>query len=238
MGVLTRLLIPLLVALTAQDVKTVDKNRRTVASDEPWVSAVARLTCRNADGKQVLGTAVLVGPSLAMTAYHVAGGCEKVAVLQFGYRNGVAKQTRTSSKLVASSAAGDWAILRLDSPVEGVTPLAMAVGSLTEYDTNRMLVAGYSADVGVGRGGQVLSFDAKCKLLRWERKKHVLHTNGVAYFGASGGPVFVHDKKTDAWYWIGINHASTAARTTAGFRTFVVHQTMYRDALQRALAGG
>jgi len=236
MGVLIRLLFPLLLALTAQGVKTVDKNRRTVATDEPWARAVARLTCRDRAGKQVLGTAVLVAPDLALTAYHVAGGCVKSATLAFGYRSGAKLEARSVEKIVAGSAPGDWAILRLDRPITTIEPLKMAPLVVTRYDTAHLLVAGYSADVELGRGGEVLTFDAKCKLTRFERKKNVLHTNAVSYFGASGGPAFVRDRESGAYLWIGINHASTESRTTAGFRTYIVYQAMYKDALERALA--
>ena len=216
---------------------TVDEGRRVAACDveepPPWTKGVARLVCRLAGGQRRIGTAVLVAPDLALTALHNVAGAEGPALLQFGFdgEREFAGIRRTAGNAAAHDAEGDWVLLRLDAPVDDVTPLTMAEHPLREYDRRSLLVAGYSADAGLGRGGRVLTWDAKCRLLHHDRGKRVLETDAVTYPGASGGPAFVRDREDAAWHWIGINHASTESRTTAGFRTFVVHQDRYREAL-------
>lgn len=81
----------------------------------------------------------------------------------------------------------DWAILRLHRTVPADTLAGLSIRP-DETDAGRSItMAGYSRDEGLGRRGQVLTFDANCRITSGQRLRGT--TNCVAYKGASGGAV-------------------------------------------------
>ena len=220
-------------------------DRRTAVPDDAsrptWARAVAKFTWRTTTttrGRIGQGTAVLVSPRLVMTAYH----CVKLnggrGTLRFGF-DGIARtviEQREATGIVSSSAAGDWAILRLDRPVTTIPPLVMAAQRIQKYDPKRMLLAGYSCDRTTGRGGLVLTCDAKAKARKVRSAEGRLLTDAVCHSGASGGPAFVRDKGDTRWHWVGLVQGNLNIRDKQNFVTYAVYQPAYAAALRAALA--
>ena len=202
-----------------------------------WADAVAKMTWREKSGKIGQGSAVLVSKRLAITAHHCVKHWNGKATLRFGYDGPARKQAalRTAVGIVSSSTAGDWAILRLDKPVEDITPLAPATRKLKECDKGRMLLAGYSCDEGKGQRGLVCTYDAGCKAKKVRTDAGRILTDAICYLGASGGPAFVRDKENENWHWFGIVQGNINADSKSGRITYVVYQPLYRAKLTEAI---
>ncbi len=192
---------------------------------------------REKGGKVGQGSAVLVSKRLAITAHHCVKRWNGKAILRFGYDGTAGKQaaTRTAVEVVASSESGDWAILRLDKPVEEITPLKPATKKLKECDKSRMLLAGYSCDEGKGAKGLVCTYDAGCKAKKVRTEAGRILTDAICYPGASGGPAFVKDKESDAWHWFGIVQGNINPDQKSGRITYVVYQPLYLTKLREAI---
>ncbi len=226
----------------ARGITAIDKNRRVAVhakGDRPaWADAVAKLAWRDRRGRLGRGTAVLVAPTLAITAQHCvkdwtgAGG-----TLLFGFDGLAGKWTerRQAKTIVAKSAAGDWAIVRFAPPITTIRPLKPAPLTAHKYDKKHMLLAGYSCDNGAGKNGALLTYDAKCRLKKVRTATGRLLTNAVCYHGASGGPAFIKAKDGDAFLWIGIVQANLPPRNERSFVTYAVYQNMYVRALKDAI---
>ena len=201
-----------------------------------WAAAVAKFTWATKRGKAGAGSAVLVAPGLAMTAYHCVKDWTGRGVLRFGFVGpSHVDARRTAVGIVASSAAGDWAILRLDKPVESIRPLKMARKKLRAYDTKRMILAGYSCDRARGRGGQVLTYDDGCRLKKLRTDAGRILTDAICHYGASGGPAFVKDKDGVTYHWIGLVSGNINEHDPRNIVTYAVYQNVYQAALRRAL---
>lgn len=228
-------LIALAAAASAAD-------RRTAVLEEaarpPWARAVAKLTWITRRGRPGVGTAVLVGPRLALTAHHCVKDWSGRALLRFGYDGvrGTQLARRLAIKIVSGSPAADFAILLLDRPVTNIEPLKMATKKIRRCDTKKMLLAGYSADPGKGRRGRVLTYDDGCRLKKIRTDAGRLLTDALCYEGASGGPAFVKDKDTPTYHWFGIVQGNINVRDPRHVVTYAVYQVVYERALKDALA--
>jgi V8-like Glu-specific endopeptidase len=218
-----------------------DEDRRVALTGETkrpsWADAVAKMTWREKSGKVGQGSAVLVSKRLAITAYHCVKRWNGKATLRFGYDGPARKQAalRTAVEIVSSSTAGDWAILRLDKPIEDITPLKPATRKLKECDKGRMLLAGYSCDEGKGQRGLVCTYDAGCKAKKVRTEAGRILTDAICYLGASGGPAFARDKENESWHWFGIVQGNINADSKSGRITYVVYHLLYRAKLTEAI---
>ena len=203
-----------------------------------WTAAVAKFTWATKRGKAGAGSAVLVSRDLAMTAYHCVKDWTGRGVLRFGLIGKKADVRRIAVAVVDSSAAGDWAILRLDKPVTSIRPLVPATRKLRAYDTKRMLLAGYSCDPGNGRGGLFLSYDDGCRMKKLRSDAGRILTDAICFYGASGGPAFVKGKDGDTYHWVGLVQGNINARDRKNNVTYVVYQSLYQAALRRATNTG
>ncbi|MHC4957892.1 MAG: trypsin-like serine peptidase [Planctomycetota bacterium] len=229
----------------ATTVKSVDKKgRRTLVGDAPdrpdWARAVALLTVSTRGGRVARGTAVLVSTRYALTAHHCVKDFVGSAELRFGYdgARGTIAAHRSVKRIARSSATGDWALLELDRPLKKIRALELAEHDIFKYDTKRMMLAGYSCDTPIGRGGKVLTCDARCRMKKSRKAEGRLLTDGVCYEGASGGPAFVRDKQDEAWHFVGIVQGNINARDTKSFITYVVYQNAYKRAVREAIRAG
>jgi len=217
------------------------KDRRVALTGETarpaWADAVAKMTWREKSGKVGQGSAVLVSKQLALTAHHCVKRWNGKATLRFGFDGLARKQAavRTAVEIVSSSTAGDWAILRLDKPVETITPLRPATKKLKECDKSRMLLAGYSCDEGKGARGLVCTYDAGCKAKKVRTDAGRILTDAICYLGASGGPAFAKDKEAESWHWFGIVQGNINADSTQERITYVVYQPLYLTKLREAI---
>jgi len=80
----------------------------------------------------------------------------------------------------------DWALLRLDHPVDPAQAPPMALGAASGVSAT-VSMAGFSRDEGLGQRGAVLTYDEHCRLVRKHGRD--FQTNCTAFKGASGGPV-------------------------------------------------
>ena len=81
----------------------------------------------------------------------------------------------------------DWAILRLDRPMPA--EMAIAISSPVDIaDDDKLVMAGYSGDAGIGDGGRHLTYHPDCRLTA--ASGNIVQTNCLAFKGASGGAVF------------------------------------------------
>ena len=112
---------------------------------------------------------------------------------------GLSRQAR----LVASggSMSADWALLKLDHPVPGHQVPALS-GLRREHSPagTKVIMAGFSGDDDVGRGGAILSYDDSCHILSTSRQ--LVTTDCSAFKGASGGPVIL--QTSDHYQLLGI----------------------------------
>jgi Trypsin len=79
----------------------------------------------------------------------------------------------------------DWAIMRLRQPVPAQTIQAMEVAAAPANDSEKIIMAGYSRDLG--EGGRQLSYDPDCRITG--RSTEGTDSNCAAQQGASGGAV-------------------------------------------------
>jgi hypothetical protein len=81
----------------------------------------------------------------------------------------------------------DWAILKLIQPIPVTTVTALITHSDRADPRRPVLMAGYSADNGMGNGGGHLTYDPSCTIVR--QQFHRSDSNCRAFRGASGGAV-------------------------------------------------
>ncbi|TXS95470.1 S1 family peptidase [Parahaliea maris] len=81
----------------------------------------------------------------------------------------------------------DWAILKLQRPVPRGEAPALEVGAVA--DKEPLLMAGYSRDTGLGKGGTRLTYDPQCRVTGGEPGSGYTDSDCKAYKGASGGAV-------------------------------------------------
>ncbi|GAB5452044.1 MAG: hypothetical protein Hals2KO_23720 [Halioglobus sp.] len=81
----------------------------------------------------------------------------------------------------------DWAILRLEKPLDlGILP-ALALQTAHDELASVVTMAGYSRDAGRGAGGELLTYDRHCAVR--SSSAAAVETDCQAHKGASGGAV-------------------------------------------------
>ncbi|MEP5766619.1 MAG: serine protease [Halieaceae bacterium] len=133
-------------------------------------------------------SASLIGPSTILTAWHCLEYYRDLSRdPQFTLANLPGQPAISAYRLAdGGGMQADWALLRLHSPVRGVPPLPVSAAGTIDTGEG-LLLAGYAADEAIGRGGEVLSWQAHCLLT--EPRPGQLASDCVTYKGASGGPV-------------------------------------------------
>ncbi|MFT6070085.1 MAG: V8-like Glu-specific endopeptidase [Bacteriovoracaceae bacterium] len=184
------------------------------ATSPKWLEAVGRLvsTKSSTEKEQCSLTIISNHPSkdgiIAVTAGHCVdhwyygGNDYRVGANTVTFQSNSGKTiTRSIEKVLKSSmSSGDYAIVKLNSPVkkEVIKPLISAPYDYVDLLDEEMFgekfkpfgtMAGYSADKGLGKKGKVLTYDEKCRLnggVSGNKKGYC-----YSYGGASGGPVVV-----------------------------------------------
>ena len=82
----------------------------------------------------------------------------------------------------------DWAILRLDRPLPGELAIVIA-GATATRPGDSLVMAGFSGDAGKGDSGRRLTYHSDCR--QTSGGAGVVHTDCLAFKGASGGGVFL-----------------------------------------------
>lgn len=196
LAALLALMLALLAAGAAAD-------RRQVYTAQPatWLQAVGKLrvpVSRLEAGRRKHFyedcSATLVARAQGLAANHIltAWHClefyndlSRSIVFTIPYGN-AAPVTRRATRIADGGGMhADWALLRLNEPVplEYATPMRLRTRSA---HSGGITLAGFSRDKGLGQGGLVLTYDARCELTSTRSSSH--ETNCTAFKGASGGP--------------------------------------------------
>lgn len=165
-----------------------------------WLAAVGTLTVpghRFEQGERLHHrencSATLIGSRTILTAWHCLEYYRDLSqeiVFSLPYQP---QQPRWRARRLDDGAgmSADWAILRLEGPVENVVPVAVRP-QFTTADGPGISMAGYSRDSILGAGGDKLTWQAQCNITGDETYR--VATNCEAYKGASGGPVIRQGK--------------------------------------------
>jgi V8-like Glu-specific endopeptidase len=141
--------------------------------------------------------------------------------ISFTLFHGENNTTRLSARPLSSGGNLDldWAILRLNKPIPNSLVKAMIVnrGDVIKSGQTTMTMAGYSADSGLGKGGEVLTYHAGCE--SGEEIGQQFSSNCLAYKGASGGPVVISRYRDNKFHY---NLAGIISQGNGlGYTTFV-----------------
>ncbi|MFV8816251.1 trypsin-like serine peptidase [Haliea sp. E17] len=85
----------------------------------------------------------------------------------------------------------DWAVLKLLQAVERSEVAPLPVHLDLADQALPVTMAGFSADAGLGAGGEILTYDPDCRITRQERRES--ESDCRAFKGASGGAVIQLD---------------------------------------------
>lgn len=98
--------------------------------------------------------------------------------------------TRTATPLLSGGGMhADWALMRLQTPLAATEASAVSLRPESPPAAGTALImAGFSRDPGLGRGGQRLTYHADCEVT--DSVGQDIGTDCLAYRGASGGAVF------------------------------------------------
>ncbi len=189
-----RLLLTLLILCLCS--AAVAEQRQVFAADSPrWLRAVGKLTVpghRFVEGEKLHQredcSATLIAPQVILSAWHCLEHYRDLSRditfrLPHAPEQPVLRATRLAD---GGDMDGDWALLRLERPLDDVAPLVVTAYR-PDQAAHEFLIAGYSGDEGLGAGGDKLTWQSNCKLLGHEQYR--LATDCVAFKGASGGPV-------------------------------------------------
>ena len=91
----------------------------------------------------------------------------------------------------------DWAILRLHKPVASDRVIPLLIHPGRSGLESPISMAGYSADPGLGQGGDLLTYDPRCTVTLQVRNSN--NSNCRAFRGASGGAVVQLSTKGEPW---------------------------------------
>ena len=168
----------------------------------PWLASVGKLTVPGVRIERGYRrhhiedcSATLVKASgdasadLVVTAWHCLAyyrDLSKTILFTLGAPHGTPLE-RTARRLADGGGMhDDWAILRLNQPV----PAAMAIAITDAGDIgsgDRLVMAGYSGDPGLGDSGRHLTYHADCRPI--DANGSIVQTDCLAFKGASGGAV-------------------------------------------------
>ena len=160
-----------------------------------WLVAVGRLTIPGEDivdgearYREENCSASLIGPRTVVTAWHCFEfysdlSRDPVFILPNAPRTDPVAARRVAD---GGGMSADWALLHLERPIRGVTPIPVARFD-ANLDETVLALAGYARDEALGQRGRVLTWESECLQTTYERIR--VGIDCVTYKGASGGPV-------------------------------------------------
>lgn len=175
----------------------------------PWQASVVRVVVpvtrlegryRRHFFEECSGTVVSVAGNLrVLTAWHCFDGVDTV-----GDRTAALMLNNQTIPLRLLQSGGgidsDWALLEARDPARAPLPAPLPVAALKVAPGDRVLMAGFSRDRGLGAGGAELTFDPSCRVTAVLPGS--VSTNCAAHKGASGGPVLI--ERADGWAVTGV----------------------------------
>lgn len=186
----------------------------------PWTAAIGQLDAPSAWSSC---TATLVAPTIIVTAAHcIFPKGEKLPANALVFTPNAGAQILPTVRVAEIVALGvqqmdpdkpektptevDWAVLRLESPITNIAPIAVEPLALTEID-RRMQGGETLSSLGYGRYGYALGDhlyrSENCKLVpEWrelesETEDRLVMTTCQVMHGDSGGPVLIGKQDTD-----------------------------------------
>ncbi len=205
-----------------------------------WLHAVGKLVVPGAkieDGRlrnyREDCSATLVAPAasdhanLVISAWHCLEHYRDLSRdIVFSTRHG-ADTLERRARLLASGGSmdSDWAVLRLDQPIDRQQVVALAPASGNVEQHNSLLMAGYSNDPGAGNQVRTLSYDPACQLTHFQGP--LAFSDCFALKGASGGAVVqFNDARTP--FLIGVISAGDSAGVSVFLPIAQFHKTLQR----------
>ncbi len=196
------LLVPLgIAALSAAGVA--DERRQVWTGDPAWLGAIGKLQVPSQRFKDRQTqyyiedcSATLVrmpgksATSVIVSAWHCLEGYSDLSRdIVFTLTGGGAQIGPLRARRIASggSMAADWAILRLEKPLDLSTLPALPLQTVHDKLASVVTMAGYSRDAGRGAGGEKLTYDPHCAVR--STSAAAVETDCQAHKGASGGAV-------------------------------------------------
>ena len=186
--------------LAAGQSATSSERAAYTSSAPPWLRAVGQLTVpgyETVDGerrhREENCSASLVGPETVLTAWHCFEfyrdlSRDALFTLPLAPRP---RQVAARRLTDGGGMSADWALLRLQQPIEDVTPIPVGRYRNT-LDSATLVLAGFARDQWLGDGGRNLTWEANCRQTANERYR--VGTDCVTFKGASGGAVVSEGK--------------------------------------------
>jgi len=180
-------------------------DRRLVYTGEtyPWLAAVGRLSVpgeRRVEGRysyflEDCSATLVARPAAAhadtiITAWHCLEHYRDLSrpiTFRLGETPGKILEMEATRVADGGGMHADWAILRLREPVPASHTPALPVGAQGADRGAPVIMAGFSRDEGLGRGGEVLTYDPGCRITGQVRRS--ADTDCTAHKGSSGGAV-------------------------------------------------
>lgn len=152
-----------------------------------WHAGQRRHFIEDCTGTQVAGRRGTV----ILTAWHcVDGFTDLTKVITVTTHQGRILEAQLFAS--GDSMASDWAVLKIrddDRPSTHKVPLKLAkTGAIMGAN---IVMAGYSRDPQLGRGGTLLTYDPNCQIGQTAEFAQAIPTNCTAFKGASGGPTLI-----------------------------------------------
>lgn len=173
------------------------------ATSPAWLNSVGRLSVPGVKYEEGEAnhymehcTATLVADNLILSGWHCIEFYGDLSRdIRFTLPNTDPPQQRVAWRVADGGGMdADWLLLKLNKPVDRVIaqPVPVTGLEIAESISLSLTLAGYSRDQGLGRGGKQLSYHPGCRILanEWYR----VATDCLAFKGASGGPVVLHDQ--------------------------------------------
>lgn len=186
----------------------------------PWTAAIGQL---EAPSESTSCTATLVAPTVIVTAAHCIfpkgeklpaaamiftpnAGAQRLPAVRVAEIAGLGVDRMDPDKPEETPTEVDWAVLRLESPIRNVAPIAVEPLALAEI--NRRMETGQTlSSFGYGRYGYAfgahLYHSQDCQLVpEWQElasdaSDRLIMTTCQVVQGDSGGPVLIGKSETD-----------------------------------------
>lgn len=149
--------------------------------------------------------------------YHNLG---KRIIFQIADTSGIWHEREAHIVIHGGSIKNDWVLLRTETSLPGTV---LSLG-LADYNGGAVTLAGYSGDKGLGRGGEVLTYQEQCYPSHTMLDETQTSINCWAFKGASGGAIIQQGRL------VGV----VSQGDNAGTASFVDH-ARYADHINRAL---